>query len=248
MARIPSSLYTFKRGIRTKARDSVARRPGSGPRVPSSLCALSWLGYFEETAYSVARQPQRPVHAGPPLLRAGPAVPVASGHMPDDTRTDPPAEVATEIATEMLHDEAPASDPEDEIAAVMHDHSMAARLASLEEQKSQARQPGTERSIQNHRAKGKMLARERLEYLLDDGSFQEVDLLVRHRSNGMGLEGRGRTRTGSSRVSGRSTAGWSASTARTSRSSGAPSARRTPRRSTSSWIWHSTSESLSSAE
>ncbi len=70
----------------------------------------------------------------------------------------------------------------------MHDHSMAARLASLEEQKSQARQPGSERSIQNHRAKGKMLARERLEYLLDEGSFQEVDLLVRHRSDGMGLE------------------------------------------------------------
>ena len=33
-----------------------------------------------------------------------------------------------------------------------------------------------------------MTARERLDYLLDEGSFQELDLLVRHRSHGMGLE------------------------------------------------------------
>jgi len=104
--------------------------------------------------------------------------------MPDETRTEP----AAEGAPEPLDGETGGHDPEDDIAAAMHDHSMAARLASLEEQKVQARQPGTERAIQNHRAKGKMLARERLEYLLDDGSFQEVDLLVRHRSNGMGLE------------------------------------------------------------
>ncbi|MGC9962687.1 MAG: acyl-CoA carboxylase subunit beta [Acidimicrobiales bacterium] len=65
---------------------------------------------------------------------------------------------------------------------------MDARLHALEEQKAQARNPGSERSVQNHRSKGKMLARERLDYLLDDGSFQEFDLLVRHRSHGMGLE------------------------------------------------------------
>ena len=33
-----------------------------------------------------------------------------------------------------------------------------------------------------------MTARERIDYLLDEGSFQELDLLVRHRSHGMGLE------------------------------------------------------------
>ena len=54
---------------------------------------------------------------------------------------------------------------------VIHDHSMAARLEALEEQKAQARNPGSERSVQNHRSKGKMLARERLDYLLDEGSF-----------------------------------------------------------------------------
>jgi acetyl-CoA carboxylase carboxyltransferase component len=67
------------------------------------------------------------------------------------------------------------------------DHSMAARLRMLEERKAQAMHPGTERSVQSQRAKGKMLARERIEYLLDEGSFQEVDLLVRHRSTAAGL-------------------------------------------------------------
>src|SRR5579872_2353013 len=33
-----------------------------------------------------------------------------------------------------------------------------------------------------------MTARERVEYLLDDGSFQELDLLARHRAHGMGME------------------------------------------------------------
>ncbi len=33
-----------------------------------------------------------------------------------------------------------------------------------------------------------MTARERIDYLLDDGSFQELDMLARHRAHGMGLE------------------------------------------------------------
>jgi acetyl-CoA carboxylase carboxyltransferase component len=35
-----------------------------------------------------------------------------------------------------------------------------------------------------------MTARERVEYLLDDGSFTELDLLARHRAEGVGLDGR----------------------------------------------------------
>ena len=35
-----------------------------------------------------------------------------------------------------------------------------------------------------------MLARERVEYLLDDGSFHELDMLARHRAHGTGLEER----------------------------------------------------------
>src|SRR5271165_129566 len=66
--------------------------------------------------------------------------------------------------------------------------SMAARLALLKARQTEAVNAGSPRSVKAHKAKGKMTARERIDYLLDDGSFQEVDLLVRHRAHGMGLE------------------------------------------------------------
>ena len=62
------------------------------------------------------------------------------------------------------------------------------RLAALEERMSEALNAGSQRSVRAHKAKGKMTARERIDYLLDEGSFQELDLLVRHRSHGMGIE------------------------------------------------------------
>jgi acetyl-CoA carboxylase carboxyltransferase component len=68
------------------------------------------------------------------------------------------------------------------------EHSVAERLADLEARKAQARLAGGEASIAKHHAKGKMTARERIEYLLDEGSFQELDMLARHRAHGMGLE------------------------------------------------------------
>ena len=68
------------------------------------------------------------------------------------------------------------------------DRSMGARLAGLEARRAEAINAGSQRSIKAHKAKGKMTARERIDYLLDEGSFQEMDLLVRHRSHGMGLE------------------------------------------------------------
>ena len=56
------------------------------------------------------------------------------------------------------------------------------RLDDLLARKEQARTPGSERSIQRQHDRGKMLARERIEYLLDEGSFRELDMLARHRS------------------------------------------------------------------
>ena len=43
--------------------------------------------------------------------------------------------------------------------------------------------------IEKQHAKGKMTARERLEYLFDDGSFIELDAFVKHRCNNFGMEG-----------------------------------------------------------
>lgn len=65
----------------------------------------------------------------------------------------------------------------------MHD-----KLADLLQRKEQALQPGAQRSIERQHEKGKMLARERLDYLLDPGSFQELDMLARHRAQAAGLE------------------------------------------------------------
>jgi acetyl-CoA carboxylase carboxyltransferase component len=56
------------------------------------------------------------------------------------------------------------------------------RLDDLAKRREQALVPGTPEAIARQHAKGKMTARERVEYLLDDGSFQELDLLARHRS------------------------------------------------------------------
>ena len=65
---------------------------------------------------------------------------------------------------------------------------MGERIADLERRKAEARLAGGESAIERHHLKGKMTARERIEYLLDEGSFQELDMLSRHRAHGMGLE------------------------------------------------------------
>ena len=65
---------------------------------------------------------------------------------------------------------------------------MGQRLAELEERKAEARVAGGERAIERHKAKGRMTARERVEYLLDEGTFQELDMLNRHHASGVGLD------------------------------------------------------------
>ncbi len=67
---------------------------------------------------------------------------------------------------------------------------MSERLNDLEERRQAALNAGTERAVTRQHEKGKMLARERIEYLLDDGSFHELDMLARHRAHDVGLEER----------------------------------------------------------
>jgi len=64
----------------------------------------------------------------------------------------------------------------------MADRPISERLEDLQKRKEQARQPGSERAVQRQHDRGKMLARERIEYLLDEGSFNELDMLARHRN------------------------------------------------------------------
>ncbi|MEJ5256580.1 MAG: acyl-CoA carboxylase subunit beta [Acidimicrobiales bacterium] len=72
----------------------------------------------------------------------------------------------------------------------MSEHPMTERLAELAKRKEEALQPGSERAVQRQHEKGKMLARERIEYLLDPGSFHELDMLARHRAFNSGIEER----------------------------------------------------------
>jgi len=67
---------------------------------------------------------------------------------------------------------------------------MQERLDELTERKDQAIHAGSERSVERQHSKGKLLARERIEYLLDEGSFHELDMLARHRAHESGIEER----------------------------------------------------------
>ena len=58
-------------------------------------------------------------------------------------------------------------------------------VADLERRLERVRAGGGDAQVERHRARGKLLARERIEYLLDDGSFNELDLLARHRASGL---------------------------------------------------------------
>ncbi len=65
---------------------------------------------------------------------------------------------------------------------------MSQRLTDLKARKEEALNAGSPRAVERQHAKGKLTARERIDYLLDEGSFQELDMLARHRAHGMGLE------------------------------------------------------------
>lgn len=47
---------------------------------------------------------------------------------------------------------------------------------------------GGEKRIAAHHAKKKLTARERVEYLMDEGSFEEIGMLVTHRTTDFGME------------------------------------------------------------
>ena len=62
-----------------------------------------------------------------------------------------------------------------------------AKLRWLEELREESLQAAGEKSVARQRERGKLLARERLEKLLDEGSFVELDRYVRHREVEFGM-------------------------------------------------------------
>ncbi|HST67810.1 MAG TPA: carboxyl transferase domain-containing protein, partial [Mycobacteriales bacterium] len=67
-------------------------------------------------------------------------------------------------------------------------HTAAGKLADLHHRNDEAVHAGSARAIERQHAKGKKTARERIELLLDEGSFIELDELARHRSTNFGLD------------------------------------------------------------
>ena len=62
------------------------------------------------------------------------------------------------------------------------DRPLSERREQLEKRKEEAYHAGSERAVQRQHDRGKLTARERVEYLLDEGSFVELDLLARSRN------------------------------------------------------------------
>ena len=62
------------------------------------------------------------------------------------------------------------------------------KVKNLIELRVQAKLGGGAKRIASQHAKGKFTARERLEMLLDEGSFEELDMFVTHRCTNFGLE------------------------------------------------------------
>ncbi len=60
-------------------------------------------------------------------------------------------------------------------------------IRQLEAKREAARLGGGERRIKAQHAKGKLTARERLEVLLDEGTFEEFDMFVEHRETEFGM-------------------------------------------------------------
>ncbi|WP_377512399.1 acyl-CoA carboxylase subunit beta [Octadecabacter sp. R77987] len=61
-------------------------------------------------------------------------------------------------------------------------------LQELESRRATAHKGGGDKRIAAQHAKGKLTARERIELLLDEGSFEEFDTFVAHRSTDFGME------------------------------------------------------------
>lgn len=62
------------------------------------------------------------------------------------------------------------------------------KLERLKKKQKQAKLGGGQKRIDAQHKKGKLTARERLDLLLDDGSFEEFDMFVTHRCSEFGLD------------------------------------------------------------
>ena len=97
--------------------------------------------------------------------------------------------------------------------------------------REQAKMGGGQKRIDSQHKKGKLTARERIEMLLDEGSFEEFDMFVKHRCTNFGIDKE------SYFGDARSTAVWYMSSRRTSPSSAVRFPKPSQPKSARSWTW-----------
>src|SRR5262249_62358599 len=61
-------------------------------------------------------------------------------------------------------------------------------IDKLEARRARAREGGGKARIETQHQRGKLTARERVELLMDKGTFEEFDMFVEHRSGEFGME------------------------------------------------------------
>jgi len=81
----------------------------------------------------------------------------------------------------------PEAEPEPEPAPPRAPHTTAGKIADLERRRHEAVHAGPQRAVAKQHERGKLTARERIDLLLDPGSFTEFDELARHRATDFGI-------------------------------------------------------------
>ena len=71
--------------------------------------------------------------------------------------------------------------------AALDPHTTAGKIADLERRRHEAVHAGSQAAVEKQHARGKLTARERIDLLLDPGSFTEFDELARHRARDFGI-------------------------------------------------------------
>ena len=106
-----------------------------------------------------------------------------SGAAPGSGRPSPANPLAVANLSGMATEVLPPAGDADQPAP----HTTAGKLADLEKRRSEAAHAGSQRAVERQHARGKMTARERIDGLLDPGSFTEFDGLARHRATDFGM-------------------------------------------------------------
>ena len=113
-----------------------------------------------------------------PAAPAGPSrAPVTSAHMAAEEEA-----LQTQVEAEALHGDEGPSSPR---PVRTRSRSGSSSSPTLREQALHA---GSAAAVERQHERGKLTARERIDLLLDPGSFVELDMLARHRAHGFGIE------------------------------------------------------------